>query len=81
MVCEVNCTHTTMPTAKSLGSKPDLIEVLITLKSSKNSANIAHILLSSNQEVKHTFLYPQIYSFYLIWNRCHGSGKVLKNTL
>jgi hypothetical protein len=58
--------HTTVHTTKSSGIKPDLFQVVIALKCSKKSTGFDHILLSSNREVKHTFLYPQMLSFYLV---------------
>lgn len=76
-VFEVNYSkHTTVHTTESSGTKPDLFQVAIALKCSKISVGIDHTLLSSNQEVEHTFLYPQMHSFYLIGNSCHGSGWV-----
>jgi len=43
----------------------------------KKSTGIYHILLSSDWEVKHTLLYPQMPLFYLRGNS-HGNGWVQK---
>jgi len=44
----------------------------------KKKKCIYHILLSSDREVKHTLLYPQMHLFYLRENS-HGNGWVKKN--
>lgn len=78
-VFEVNRSrHSTMHTIMSLGTKPNLFQVVIASKCSKISAGFDRILLTSNWEVKHTFLYPQMHSFYLVGNSCHSNGWVQK---
>jgi hypothetical protein len=81
-VFEVNHSrHSTMHKVMPLGTKPNLFQVVIALKCSKISAGLDCILLSSSREVKHTFLYPQTPSVYLIGNDCHGNGWVKNNTV
>lgn len=81
-VFEVNHSrHSIVHTVMSLGTKPNLFQVAIALKCSKISAGLDCILLSSNREIKHTFLYPQMPSVYLIGNDCHGNGRVKNNTV
>jgi len=79
-VFEVNHSrHTTMHATKSLGTKPGLFKVVIALKcfKKKKSTGIYHILPSSDREVKHTLLYPQMHLFYLSGNN-HENGWVQK---